>query len=54
MALLLFFKPEFMEWVGYFILIVCFFVLMTSAVRIKKIISEAKGKDYKSYTWIGK
>lgn len=54
MALILFFKPMFIEFVGYYILVVCFFVFMTNVLRIRKIISESKGKKYESYTWIGR
>ncbi len=54
MALLLFFFPGFIEYVQYYFLGVCCLVFMTSAIRIRKIISEAKGKEYESYTWIGR
>ncbi len=54
MALILFFSPGFIEFAGHYILVVCFFVFMTIVIRIRKIISESKGKKYESYTWIGK
>jgi len=53
-ALILFFNPGFLAFSGYYILTACFFVFMTSVIRIKKILSEAQGKKYESYTWIGK
>ncbi|MBU1055598.1 MAG: CDP-alcohol phosphatidyltransferase family protein [Proteobacteria bacterium] len=54
MALVLYFKPDLIEFAGYYISGVCFFVFMTSVIRIKKIISDSKGKKYESYTWIGR
>jgi len=54
MALLLFFVPGFERVAGYYILLVCCFVLLTSVLRVRKIMGEARGKDYQSYTWIGR
>lgn len=54
LALILFFNPGFITFTGHYFLVVCFFVFMTSVIRIKKILAEAEGKDYQSYTWIGR
>lgn len=54
LALILFFYPGFFKHVGYYLLAMSFFVLLTSAIRVKKILYAAKGKKYESYTWIGK
>lgn len=54
LALLLFFLPQMQQYIGGYLLLVSFFVFITSVVRIRKILQEAKGKAYESYTWIGK
>ena len=54
MALALFFRPDAIEYVGYYLWGVSFFVLMTSVVRIRKIHAAARGKDYEAITWIGR
>ena len=54
LALILFFKPEFIHYAEYYLWGVCFFIFTTCVIRIRKTISEAKGKAYESYTWIGK
>lgn len=54
LALILFFYPGFSRYVGTYLAVVACFVLMTSLVRIRKTLLEAKGKKYESYTWIGR
>jgi len=54
LALILFFNPSFTKYIGTYILLVSFFVFLTSVIRVAKILQNAKGKEYKSYTWIGK
>ena len=54
LALILFFQPGFFRHIGYYLLVMSFFVFLTSAIRVKKILDGAKGKKYESYTWIGK
>lgn len=54
LALILFFKPAWLQFTPYFLAGVSVFVGLTSVIRIKKTIEAAKGKEYKSYTWIGK
>ncbi|MEZ5357328.1 MAG: CDP-alcohol phosphatidyltransferase family protein [Candidatus Zixiibacteriota bacterium] len=54
LALILYFFPDFISYVPYYIWGLCFFVFMTCVIRIRKTISYAKGKSYESYTWIGR
>ncbi len=54
MAIVLFFRPGFIEFMGYYLFGVSFFVLMTIVIRIRKIVSESEGQNYESYTWIGR
>lgn len=54
LALILFFWPSFQPYSGIYLGVVSLFVFLTSVVRIGKILENAKGKEYKSYTWIGK
>ena len=54
LALLLFFLPGMRPHIGSYLLFVSFFVFLTSLVRIRKILAEARGKSYTSFTWIGK
>lgn len=54
LSLILFFYPSFRDYMEYYILSVSFFVFLTSVIRIVKILQNAKGKEYKSYTWIGR
>jgi CDP-diacylglycerol--glycerol-3-phosphate 3-phosphatidyltransferase len=54
LGLLLFFIPNFVNYLPYYLLFISFFVLVTVILRIRKILHDAKGKQYKSYTWIGK
>lgn len=53
-ALCAYFVPSFLSHAGEYLYVVCFFVLVTSVLRIRKTIEAARGKDYVSYTWIGK
>ena len=54
LALLLYAIPSFLPHIDRYLLFVSFFVLMTSVIRVRKILDEAKDKPYESYTWIGK
>lgn len=54
LALLLYFLPRMQSYIGAYLLIVSCFVFLTSVVRVRKTISESKGKNYESYTWIGR
>lgn len=54
LALILYFRPDFFKHADLYLLAMSFFVLLTSAIRVKKILDAAKGKKYESYTWIGK
>ena len=53
-AFLLFVYPPLWSHANIYLAVVSFFVFLTCAIRIRKILLEAKGKDYESYTWIGK
>ena len=39
---------------GAYLLLASCFVFLTSVVRIRKILQAAAGKEYQSYTWIGR
>ena len=54
LALLLYFVPGFAKHIDQYLLVMCLFVLLTSAIRVRKILAAAKGKKYESYTWIGR
>jgi len=54
LALLLFFRPAFLEHAPIYLLVMSAFVLATSILRIRKTLLVAKGKEYKSYTWVGR
>ena len=54
LALLLYLLPSLISYLNWYLLFVSFFVLMTSVIRVRKILQEAKDKPYESYTWIGK
>lgn len=54
LAGILFFFPGFFEYINFYLLGMSFFVLLTSLIRVKKILDTAKGKQYESYTWIGR
>jgi CDP-diacylglycerol---glycerol-3-phosphate 3-phosphatidyltransferase len=54
LALILFFSPGFFKYINHYLLTMSFFVLLTSVIRIRKILLAAKGKKYESYTWIGR
>lgn len=54
MALLLFFFPGLTPYTGVYLLLASCFVFLTSVVRIRKILQAAAGKEYQSYTWIGR
>jgi len=50
----LFVAPWIESYLGYCILGVSFFVLLTCVIRVRMILKGAKDKPYESYTWIGK
>ncbi|WP_306548628.1 CDP-alcohol phosphatidyltransferase family protein [Desulfobulbus sp.] len=54
LALLLYFFPWLNPYIGAYLLVVSCFVLLTSVVRIRKILQAAEGENYQSYTWIGR
>ncbi len=54
LALLLFFQPGFIHSVAYYLLTMSLFVFGTSVIRIRKILVVARGREYQSYTWIGR
>ena len=54
LAIILFAFPGFISYAGYYIGVVCVFVFLTSAIRVRKICMVAAGKKYESYTWIGR
>jgi CDP-diacylglycerol--glycerol-3-phosphate 3-phosphatidyltransferase len=54
LALVLYFYPLFIRHIGIYMLVVSCFVFLTSIVRIRKILLDTKGKEYESYTWIGR
>lgn len=54
LSVILFFSPGFLLYAGYYLSVVCVFILLTSAIRIRKICKNASGKKYESYTWIGR
>ncbi|OGM09880.1 hypothetical protein A2159_02135 [Candidatus Woesebacteria bacterium RBG_13_34_9] len=53
-AFIIFFYPAFIDYLSYYIFFVSVLVGLTCVIRIRKILQAAKGKKYKSYTWIGK
>lgn len=54
LAGLLFLFPGFFGYISYYLLGMSCFVLLTSLIRVKKILDTAQGKTYESYTWIGR
>jgi CDP-diacylglycerol---glycerol-3-phosphate 3-phosphatidyltransferase len=54
LSLVLFFKPQFINYTAYYLGGLSMLMLLTCAVRIKKILEVAKGKKYESYTWVGR
>jgi CDP-diacylglycerol--glycerol-3-phosphate 3-phosphatidyltransferase len=54
LAVLLFLFPGFLPHVDYYLAVVCFFVALTSVIRVRKTIQAARGRQYQSYTWIGR
>ncbi|HUT89467.1 MAG TPA: CDP-alcohol phosphatidyltransferase family protein [Thermoguttaceae bacterium] len=54
LALLLFFRPSFLSYTHVYLGIVSGFVVLTSLIRIRKTITVARGREYQSYTWIGR
>ena len=54
LALILFFWPSFLAHSYVYLGIVSGFVVLTSAIRVRKTIVVARGQDYQSYTWIGR
>jgi len=54
LALIVFFRPGFFEYIPLYLLVAFVFVVLTSGVRIQKTIAAARGREYKSYTWIGR
>jgi len=53
-AVILVVSPGFIKYFSYYLIFVSILVGLTSLIRIRKIIQAARGKEYKSYTWIGK
>jgi CDP-diacylglycerol--glycerol-3-phosphate 3-phosphatidyltransferase len=53
-AVILFLFPSFMNYFAYYLYFVSILVGLTVIIRIRKTIQAAKGKEYKSYTWIGR
>jgi len=54
LAVLLFAFPAFMAYVDHYLAVACVFVALTSVIRVRKTIEAARGRQYQSYTWIGK
>lgn len=54
LAVLLFIRPAFLEYVPYYLLVMSFFVFMTSVLRIRKTLKVSRDEKYESYTWIGR
>ncbi len=54
LALLLFVFPSCIRYVGPYLLVLSWCVFLTSVVRIRKTLEAANGKEYQSYTWIGR
>ena len=54
LAITLFFKPAFMHYVPYYLGVLSLLLFLTCVLRIKAILSAAKGKPYESYTWVGR
>jgi len=54
LAGLLFFFPGFISYINHYLLGMSCFVLLTSIIRVRKILVAAQGKKYESYTWIGR
>jgi CDP-diacylglycerol--glycerol-3-phosphate 3-phosphatidyltransferase len=54
LAVILFFRPGFLEYGSVYLSVVTVFVILTSLIRIRKTIAVARGHQYESYTWIGK
>jgi CDP-diacylglycerol--glycerol-3-phosphate 3-phosphatidyltransferase len=54
LSVIIFFYPNFINYISYYLCLVTFFVALTAFLRIRKTLEVAKGKKYESYTWIGK
>jgi CDP-diacylglycerol--glycerol-3-phosphate 3-phosphatidyltransferase len=54
LALILFARPGFLAWAWAYLAVASIFVGLTSLVRIRVTITAARGKEYQSYTWIGR
>jgi CDP-diacylglycerol--glycerol-3-phosphate 3-phosphatidyltransferase len=54
LAVILYFRPGFLAWAWAYLSVASVFVGLTSLIRIRKTITAARGKEYKSYTWIGR
>jgi CDP-diacylglycerol--glycerol-3-phosphate 3-phosphatidyltransferase len=54
LALVLFFRPDFLPRVPQFLSFVLFFVVLTCFIRVRKSIEVAKGAKYESYTMVGR
>ena len=54
LAVLLFIRPGFIQYIAYYLLVMSLFVFGTSVIRIRKILLATKGQHYESYTWIGR
>ncbi len=52
--LVVFFKPGFIDYLPGYLLGISVLILLTSIIRINRILREARGKNYESYTWIGR
>jgi CDP-diacylglycerol--glycerol-3-phosphate 3-phosphatidyltransferase len=53
-SIILFFCPQFMKYAGYYFIGLSGLLALTCILRIKKILTCARGKKYESYTWVGK
>jgi CDP-diacylglycerol--glycerol-3-phosphate 3-phosphatidyltransferase len=54
LALLLYTFPSAQQYIYVYLIVVSCFIMMTSVIRIRRILRDAKGQSYESYTWIGK
>ncbi len=54
LALVLFFWPGFLAYSPVYLGVVSGFVVLTSAIRVRKTIVAGRGQEYQSYTWIGR
>ena len=54
LAVVLFLWPGFLAYSPIYLGVVSAFVVLTSAIRVRKTIVVARGEQYQSYTWIGR